>query len=300
MKNYIGIDLGGTNVRVAKISENGTVIQEIKSVSYGTEGPSVVIPNIISLIEQIDDYNTVSGIGIGVPGPVDTINGVMKMSTNLPGFTDYPFAKEITEKLGIPTYLDNDANVAGLAEALVGAGKDKPIVYYTTISTGIGGALVVNGRVVSGHNGYAGEIGNIIVKDSDEIINHLNPGAVENEASGTAITRKAKQLYPENTITSAIDVFNKARENDPIAKELCKQMAKDLASMFSAIAHIVDPNIFVIGGGVMNAQDLFFEDMKKEYNNLVHLGMQNPIFTKALLDEPGIIGAAMLPKSMGR
>ena len=299
MKNYIGIDLGGTNVRVAKITENGDVLQEIKSQSYGLEGPGVVVPNIIKIIKEIGGYKEVSGIGIGVPGPVDTINGIMKMSTNLTGFTDYPLAKTISEELNIPTYIDNDANVAGLAEALVGAGKDKPVVYYATISTGIGGALIVNGKVVSGRNGYAGEIGNIIVKDNGDKVNALNPGAVENEASGTALTRKAKKLYPENTINSALDIFERARKKDPIALELCKQMSKDIARVFSTIAHVVDPDIFVIGGGVMNASDVFLEDMKKEYNNLVHIGMRDPIFTRAKLDEPGIIGAAMLPRSMG-
>lgn len=300
MKNYIGIDLGGTNVRVAKISEDGKVLQEIKSESYGMQGPEIVINNIVKLIKQIDNYTEVNGIGIGVPGPVDTINGVMKMSTNLKGFTDYPLAKVISETLNIPTYIDNDANVAGLAEALVGAGKGLPVVYYATVSTGIGGALIVNGKVVSGSNGYAGEIGNIIVKDNGDKVNMLNCGAVENEASGTALTRKAQALYPENTINSAIDIFNKVRENDPIAINLCKQMSKDLARVFSTIAHVVDPYIFVIGGGMMNAQDIFMDDMKKEYNNLVHIGMRNPVFTRAQLDEPGIIGAAMLPKSMGR
>ena len=163
MKTVIGIDLGGTNVRVAKITENGEVLQELKSPSYGMEGPEKVTSNIIDLVKQIEDYKSCVGIGVGVPGPVDTVNRVMKLSSNLKGFTDYPLAKIMEEELGLPTYLDNDANVAGLAEARVGAGKGLPIVYYVTISTGIGGALVVDGKLVSGGRGHAGEIGNIIV-----------------------------------------------------------------------------------------------------------------------------------------
>ena len=298
MKNYIGIDLGGTNIRVSKVSEQGQVIQEIKGVSYGLEGPEKVITNMVDMIKQIDDYQSCSGIGIGVPGPVDTINGVMKMSTNLPGFTDYPVGQEIYKRVGLPTYLDNDANVAGLAEALVGAGKNYPIVYYVTISTGIGGALIVNGKVVSGKNGYAGEIGNIIVKDTDQKYNQLNAGAVECEASGTAMTFKAKKIFGED-IKDAKDFFDKVIENDKQALLLRDQMAKDLARLFASIAHVVDPNVFVIGGGVMKSEELFMEQMKNYYLEMVHPGMGEVVFTKAMLDEPGIIGAAMLPRMWG-
>ena len=163
MSTYIGIDLGGTNVRVSKVDEKGNILQTVKSNSYGDQGPEVVMPNLKNLIRQIDDYQLCEGIGMGVPGPVDTIRKVMTLSSNLPGFTEYPIAKELEDEFNMPVYVDNDANVAGLAEALVGAGKLQPIVYYVTISTGIGGALVVNGRVVSGKSGYAGEVGNLVV-----------------------------------------------------------------------------------------------------------------------------------------
>ncbi|MFI3284109.1 MAG: ROK family protein [Erysipelotrichaceae bacterium] len=299
MKTYIGIDLGGTNVRVAKVTRDGEVLQELKRPSFGTMGPEVVIENLVKTIKEIDDYQSCLGIGIGVPGPVDTIQGKMIMATNLPGFEGFPVADTLKEATGIATFVDNDANVAGLAEALVGAGKGLPTVYYATISTGIGGALIVNGQVVSGRNGYAGEIGNLIVKDNGEKINALNPGAVENEASGTALTRKAKVLMPEKNIESAIDVFKLAYEKDEQALALVDQMAYDLARAFSAIAHVCEPYIFVIGGGVMNVQDLFLDKTCSYFDSLVHPGMRGVTFIKAQLEEPGIIGAAMLPISKG-
>ncbi len=298
MKKVIGIDLGGTNVRVAKVSEDGQILQEFKSPSYASEGPERINQIMIDLIKKIDNWQECVGIGIGVPGPVDTINNVMTMSTNLPGSAGYPFAANLAKEFNLPTYLGNDANVAGLAEALVGAGKDLPIVYYTTISTGIGGGLIVDGKVVSGKNGYAGEIANIIVDRMGTKYNHLNIGAVENLASGTAITRRGKEVF-EGPIKDASDVFALARQNDPLAIQICDEVAYDLAMMFSIMAHVCEPFAFVIGGGVMKSKDCFFDKMVEDFKSLVHPPMANIEFLEAKLSEPGIVGAAMLPLSQG-
>lgn len=299
MSTYIGIDLGGTNVRVAKITGDGEVLEEIRSASFAQSGPIKVMDNVLSLIRKISDYDSCLGIGIGVPGPVDTRLGMMNMSTNLPGFEQFPMAKTITDAIGLPCYVDNDANVAGLAEAMVGAGKGRGVVYYITQSTGIGGALIVNQHVVSGRHGYAGEIGNIIIDRNRLKYNHLNIGAAENEASGTAIARKGRELIGEQ-IHSAKDVFDAARDHDAQALQILDHMAYDLAVMCSSIAHVCDPDIFVFGGGVTKSADLYFERMKMYYLNLVHVGMREIDFEMALLAEPGIVGAAMLAVSNGR
>lgn len=298
MKKVIGIDLGGTSVRVAKITEEGQVLQELKRPSYAQEGPEKVLSNIIEMVEEIENWNECVGIGMGVPGPVDTVNNVMTMASNLPGAERFPFAQRLEEKFGIPAFLDNDANVAGLAEALVGAGKGKPIVYYVTISTGIGGALIINGKVHAGKQGYAGEIGNIIVNGNEKKSKNLNAGAVEAEASGTAIGREGN-LRLGDKVTSAKDVFDLARAKDPVALEICDKMAQDLATMFSVIAHVTDPHCFVIGGGCMNAKDCFFDNMVECFKKKVHTPMRTVEFLEAQLSEPGIVGAAMLPISHG-
>ncbi|MBP3400028.1 MAG: ROK family protein [Erysipelotrichaceae bacterium] len=299
MKKIIGIDLGGTNVRVAKITENGEVLQEIKSPSYGMEGPEKVTSNIIELVKQIDDYQSCIGIGIGVPGPVDTVNRVMKLSSNLKGFVDYPLAQKLEEATGLPTFMDNDANVAGLAEARVGAGKGYPIVYYVTISTGIGGALVVDGKVISGRRGYAGEIGNLIIDPYREPFNNLNAGASESEASGRALTRKGQAVFGEDKINHAGDVFALYDQKDPEAIKLVDQMTTDLAVLFSHISLITDPHMFVIGGGMTKSKEYWWDTMIEKFQKRVHGGMRDVIFTEAQLSEPGIVGAAMLPISHG-
>lgn len=299
MNTYIGIDLGGTNVRVAKITRDGHILEELKSPSYALEGPSKVMDNLLRLIKEIPGYEDCKGIGVGVPGPVDTIRGEMIMATNLPGFERFPIAKILSDEFNMPAYVDNDANVAGLAEALVGAGKGKPIVYYITHSTGIGGALIVNGQVVSGKNGHAGEIANIIIDRNRKKYNHLNAGAVENEASGTAMVKKAKEVINDK-ITSAGEIFSLAKEGNQVALKIIDEMSYDFASMMSAIAHVVDPYMFVIGGGVTKSKDSYFDLMKKYFYSMVHIGMQTIEIETAILSEPGIIGAAMLPISQGK
>lgn len=295
MDMFIGIDLGGTNVRVAKVDEKGNVLEVVKEATEIDKGVEHVMEKIIHMIEKIDGYENCKGIGMGVPGPVDTKNGKMILATNLPGFQGYPIADRIREHFNLPAYLDNDVNVAGMGEAVLGAGKEHDLVYYVTISTGIGGALVVNRKVISGKNGHAGEIANIIIDRNRDKVNYLNVGAVENEASGTAITRKGKVLFGEENIAHAGDVFDLARKGDAQALQLCDDMAYDLAVMFSTIAHVVDPEVFVLGGGVMKGKDLFFDKMETYYRGMIHQGMQTVVFKDAELEEPGIVGAAMLP-----
>jgi glucokinase len=298
MKHVIGIDLGGTNVRVAKVSEAGEIVQVLSSPSFAQEGPEKVMSTLIALVDQIEGKESCVGIGIGVPGPVDTQKGVMTMSTNLPGFENYPITQVLSERFKLPTYVDNDANVAGLAEALVGAGKGHAIVYYITHSTGVGGALIVNGQLVSGRSGYAGEIGNIILTRSGEKINHLNIGAAENLFSGLALVKRA-QAELDPSITSAKSIFDLALQGNAKAQAIIDEMAFDFASMCSAIAHVIDPHVFVIGGGVSKSHEHYFPKVIQAYNGLVHEGMKHPTLVRASLSEPGIIGAAMLPISFG-
>ncbi len=293
-KRYIGIDLGGTNVRAALVDDEGQILQDIKRPSQADKSPKAVVDNMIAMVRELD-YKSALGIGIGVPGPVDTYNGVMTISTNIEGLAGYPILKEMKEALGLATYMDNDANVAGLAEAVLGAGKGHPIVYYITHSTGIGGALIIDGKTVSGRHGYAGEIANIIIDRDRKKYNHLNVGAVENEASGIAIARIGKEILGTETTK---EVFDLAKEGDERALGIIDRMAYDFAQMMSSIAMVTDPHIFVIGGGVMqNNGDMYIDKVREYYKSLVHEKMGDIEITKAILAEPGVVGAAMLVRA---
>ncbi len=299
MKKYLGIDLGGTNVRVGVVTEDGTVLQQVKSVSYAQDGVTKVLDNLKQMVYGIEDYKSCSGIGIGLPGPCDTVHGKMVLSTNLPGFAGYPMVEELQKDFGLPVFIDNDANVAGLAEARVGAGKGLPIVFYITMSTGIGGGLIVNGQTVSGRSGFTGEIANLIIDRNRKKVNYLNIGAIENEASGTAIKRKAKEAMPDRTFEHTGQVIDLAVEGNMQAKMIFDQFTYDLAQMFSEIGAVLDPDMYVIGGGMTKSADKFMPTVIEKYRTLVHEQLRDTPFALAKLEEPGIIGAAMLPISKG-
>lgn len=299
MKFYVGIDLGGTNVRVCKIDEEGKILQDVIAPSHGLEGPEVIVGNIINLLKDFD-LSDVQGIGVGIPGPVDGETNTITMATNIPGCEGYPFADKIKEATGVPVYLDNDANVAGLAEAVLGAGKGYPVVYYITHSTGIGGGLVINGKVVQGHKGYGGEIANVIVDPTAKQFDnykHLNKGAVESVASGTAIGLIGKEKLP-GKVNAGRDVFELCASGDPVAIEIIDKASKDIATMMSAISAIVAPDAFVIGGGCSHSSDLYFDKIRSYFKTMCHKGMVDVPILKAELKEPGVLGAAMIVKSM--
>ncbi len=300
MKYYIGVDLGGTHVRCAKVTEDGEILAQVKGPSYGLEGPEKVMGNIKNLIHQLPNVEEASGIGVCVPGPVDKKTQTMALATNLTGFQGYPMAKELEEEFHIPTFLDNDANCAGLAEALVGAGKGLPVVFYVTISTGIGGVLVVDGKAVSGMHGFGGEIANMVIDRNREKVNYLNVGAIENEASCTSITRKARALMPESGIEHAGTVFQLYAEGNTEATKVINQVEEDLGQMFATISTVCDPNMFIIGGGITKSADIFMPGVIENFKKYSHDAVKDTPFSVAKLEEPGVIGAAMIPLSEGK
>lgn len=291
MKNYVGIDLGGTNVRVALVDEKGNILHQIKSISFAQDGPQKVMENIHALLKQLGDFQEVAGMGVAVPGPVDKRNRMMTLDTNLPGFAGYPIADILEKRWHLPVYLDNDANAAGLAEALLGAGKGKESVYYITHSTGIGGAYILHGRSIGGRKGYAGEIANIVVNRQSAKCNHLAAGAIENEASGAVLKKIAQERFAYDNVG---ELFTQSVHRTA-EKEVVQQMAYDMAQLLATIAHVLDPDIFIIGGGVaQHAHYYYFPQLKTYYYDLVHPAMRDVPITLATLPEPGIVGASLL------
>ena len=298
MNYYIGIDLGGTNVRIAKVDEQGKIVQDVISPSYGLEGPEKIEANILELLKQFD-LSDVKSIGLAIPGPVDGEKNVITQATNIPGCENYPFADNMQKVTGVPVFLDNDANAAGLAEAVLGSGKGYNVVYYLTHSTGVGGGLVINGHVLQGHKGYAGEVANVIVDPNAKQFDnykHLNRGGVETVASGTAIGLFGNDILGEKG-NSARKVFALAKEGDSQAQAIIDKMAKDFATCLSAISAIVAPDCFVIGGGCSHSSDQYFDKIRENFKTMAHPGMREVPILKATLEEPGVLGAAMIGRS---
>lgn len=298
MGYYIGIDLGGTNVRIAKMDDDGKIVQDVIADSHGLEGPEKIEANILELLKQFD-LSDVKSIGLAIPGPVDGEKNVITQATNIPGCENYPFADNMQKVTGVPVFLDNDANAAGLAEAVLGSGKGYNVVYYLTHSTGVGGGLVINGHVVQGHKGYAGEVANVIVDPTAKQFDnykHLNRGGVETVASGTALGLFGNELIGEEA-NSARKVFALAKQGNEKAQALIDKMSKDIATCLSAISAIVAPDCFVIGGGCSHSSDQYFDLIREYFKQMAHPGMREVPILKASLEEPGVLGAAMIGKS---
>lgn len=299
MKTYIGIDLGGTNVRCSTVQMDGTVIETVKGPSHADEGAEAIISNIASMIRQLKDWQNASGVGVAAPGPVARDGNGMAMCTNIPCLAKFPLRETLQNELHLPCFLGNDADAAGLAEALVGAGKGMRTVIYITLSTGIGGAIVYNGQLLPGSHGYSMEVASMSVDGSRPKINLPANGAVEDWASGTSVTRQGHEKMPEQMIVHAGQVFDLAAQGVGAAAAIVDQVTTDLAVMFGNLATTIDPDCFILGGGMMKSAGLFLPMVKEKYQARVLPALRDTAFLTASLDEPGVVGAAMLPMSNG-
>jgi len=293
MQTNISVDLGGTNVRCALVDENGTILSIVKGSSNPEKGAQAIVDKIESLIKQLDNYEQANAIGIVVPGLIDQEKGIITAANNLPKLIDYPLKKQLEQDLGKPVILANDVKAAAYGEAISGAGKDDAIVYYISISTGIGGAAVIDQKLLSGFHGFAGEVGNVIVDQHYEAIGIMNAGAAEALGSGTAITRIGKEKLGQQ-IEHAGTVFDLAKQNQKEAQEIVEQMTDHLSTLLSTIALVIDPSIIILGGGVMKGKDVFLEALDQKFHAKIFDAMRDIRIEEAQLEEPGIVGAAML------
>lgn len=291
----IGVDLGGTNVRVALINHTGEIIREQEQLTEASKGPEYVIAKIVSMIQEMKGNDKVSTVGIGAPGPLDSRKGIILSPPNLPGWDQIPIVHMIEKQLGIKVTLDNDANAAALAEARMGAGAGAHSVYYITVSTGIGGGFVINGNLFGGAQGYAGEIGNMIIMPGGKKSSTLNHGAIETLASGTAITREGKERLGH--INHAQEVFELAAEGNAVAQEIIEETIHYLAIGIANLVHSINPEIFVLGGGVMKSRDQILTPLRKEVDKLVYPSLRGSIriVPAGLGTKAGVIGASLLP-----
>ena len=295
MKTFIAVDLGGTNIRAALVQEDGKILEVKKDRTEANLGKEHVMEKMENLISSLKDYENAEGIGLGIPGPTDTVNGKIIISNNLPDLVGYPIADRIRNHFNKPTFMANDVKVAGIAEALLGEGKGKNNLYYLTISTGVAGAMILDGKVLSGFHGHGGEIGNAIIDPSREPINGLNPGAAESWVSGPAIVREANKACNQQ-FKHAGQVFEAAK-TDPNANAVIENFKNDLAILLANVCFVCDPEMILIQGGVMKSGESFLNDVQERMRNLLFPGMRETTLANATIDEPGLVGAAMLAKS---
>lgn len=309
MKNYVvGVDLGGTKISTALSDLEGKIINQTTIPTDAHEGEVPVLNRIINSIEKVVNdsavsYEDIKGIGIGSPGPLDAKQGIIITTPNLP-FKNFNLVKPISEKFGVPVFLDNDANVAAIGEFMFGAGKGAENIVFFTVSTGVGGGAILNGKVYRGHTSNALEIGHMTVAPHGPRCNCGNVGCVEATSSGTAIAKRAHEALSTKVETSlrkyenvtSYEVFVEAAAGDPVAKDIIDDAMNYLGIAVANSVSIFDPEYVIIGGGVSKAGDVVFDTVRKVVNKRCFKSMAESvkIVPAGLGTDAGLIGAVAL------
>lgn len=305
----IGIDLGGTKLAAGRIVKEKVVEEFLKVKTQGEAGPAGVVRQIIQLTERLinSGQDKLKGIGVGVPGSVVWETGVVKRVTNLPGWDNYPLKSILQDHFQVPVVIENDANAAAWAEFKYGAGQGSTDILYLTVSTGIGGGIIVNGRLLRGATGTAGEIGHMILNSQGERCNCGNLGCWETLSSGTAIANKARKLISQGlkSLISSIaeedikaeHVFEAYRRGDEVAKIIVEEALDYLGIGIANLVNIINPDKVIIGGGVTQAGPVIFSAVRKKVQTLGYAqAALTQILPAKLNNYGGVIGAAALVK----
>lgn len=279
MKKYgFGIDVGGTTVKVGFFETSGALLDKWEIKTNTANGGEAILPDIAKTIEEKLSKEGISkdevqGIGIGVPGPVLNAS-VVTRCVNL-GWGEIDVAGTLSKITGLPVKVGNDANVAALGEMWQGGAKGSSNVVMVTLGTGVGGGIIVDGRIVAGANGAGGEIGHLnVCEDELESCNCGQHGCLEQYASATGVVRMAKRKLAKTTDETSLkkfddltakDVFDEAKAGDKVALEIVNEVCEILGKTLGKIACVVNPEVFVIGGGVSKAGQILIDTVKKYY-----------------------------------
>lgn len=306
----IGVDLGGTQMRVARFNPALDLLDRWAEPTLAHEGPDRVIPRLLDLIARAmpDDPSVVLGVGVSGPGPINPRTGIIVAPPNLPGWHNVPLRSIVEERFGCPVYLGNDANVAALAETTHGAAQGYTHVIYVTVSTGIGSGVIDEGRLVIGAEGLGAEAGHMVMLVGDRV------STLEKEAAGPAIARKAiarLQAGATSIITERVSDLNEitakvvgeaAAKGDAFAIEQIAEAGRLVGLGLVTLMHLFNPQVIVVGGGVTKTGDLLFEPMRaavREYVLDQSYCEHVPIIPPALGDNVALIGAAALVTTKG-
>ncbi|GMA65032.1 ROK family protein [Alicyclobacillus fastidiosus] len=294
----IGVDLGGTKILTGLVDESGVIYKTVECPTAAQQGPDAVIDQLIRSIDEVAgsvERKEICGIGIGAPGPLNPVTGVVLSPPNLPGWDNIPLRQIIEAKCGLPTFLENDANVAALAEHRFGAGRGVEDMVYITVSTGVGAGLILNGRLYGGAGGYAGEVGHTVVDTNGRLCDCGNRGCLEAVASGTAIARKAEQVFQRPM--SAKDVAIMAENGSLEAKAILDEAMHYLGMGIVSIVNVFNSSRIVIGGGVSRIGDAMFEPLRHAVRELAFPApaAMVEIMPAELGLNSGLLGGAALP-----
>lgn len=307
----ISVDLGGTRIRAARLDEKLVVQAREETLTRAHEGQHATIQRIKDQIRLVlpDDGSSVRGIGVSVPGPTNPKTGVVVHGTNL-GWTDVPLAQILRDEFDCPCFLGNDANVAALAEATVGAAQGCRNVIFITVSTGIGGGVINDGRLLLGRNGLAAEAGHLVMVVGDRV------STMEKEAAGPALARHAREKLAagrESVMRDMVDgdidevdgkvIDAAAEQHDPLAMEIIEEAGRVIGCGMASLLHLFDPEIIVIGGGVaLGMEEMLLVPMRETiYEQIITpaYGEDLQIVPPKLGEDVSLIGAGALVITQG-
>ncbi len=296
----IGVDLGGTNLRVAAIDATGKILAKVSEPAVfdaGAEEVASEIARVVAKVRTEVGSKDLRGVGIGVPGYIDFESGVIIGSANLPGFEGFPVRDQIQQHLGTPILLENDANAAALGEMWMGAGKNVKDLILLTLGTGIGGGIVIDGKVLHGFKGMAGEFGHMTVFPDGNPCGCGNCGCLEKHASATAIAAMGRMMHFGREIKTATDVYTLALEGNGRAKQVFESMGRALGIAIANLINAFNFPLYLVSGGPLPAWDLFapsmFSEIQKRSFTFARTGTR---VERALLGgDAGLYGAAYLP-----
>ncbi|MBH8552015.1 ROK family protein [Nostocaceae cyanobacterium CENA357] len=284
----IGIDVGGTAIKLGRFNQDGTCLQSLMVATPQPSVPEAVLAVMVDAIAVVDPDNQTVAIGVGTPGPADATGRIAKIAINLPGWHDVPLADWLEVKTAKPTVIANDANCAGLGEAWLGAGRRLQNFIMLTLGTGVGGAIIMGGQLFTGHQGAAGELGLISFNPNGPMCKSGNQGSLEQYASVTAIRRR--------TGKEPAELGALAQAGDADSLTFWQEYGRELGIGLTSLIYVLTPQAIVIGGGVSASFEFFLPDVKAEIEKRVmptsRVGLQ--ILPAELGNSAGIVGAAKL------
>ena len=315
-KNRIGIDVGGTNVKIALVDDSGKIIYSNSVPTRAEMGYEYTVNNIKQAIydllkETKLEAKEIEGIGFGFPGQVDYKSGVVRLAPNIPGWVDVPIAKMIEDEFHIPTRVDNDVRCAALGELKYGAGKGCENLICITVGTGIGSGLIVNGKLVRGASNAAGEIGHIKLQIHDgPICGCGDTGCMEAFASGPAIVAMAEEYILGGKSTKYREMANggditpfivaeAAKAGDPVARRIFSRIGEYIGIGMASVVNLLNPEKIIIGGGVADAGDILLNPLKDALKKraMKIAGETVEVVPAQLGNTAGVIGASLLIES---
>jgi len=309
-KIYVGVDVGGTSIKVGVCDAEGHLLHTYEGPTETSKGTDTILHNIAKysrlVVQEANlDWELVDGVGVGIAGFLDIPNGIVKYSANL-NIVDTNLKQFLEQDLQKVIKINNDANVAALGEAWAGAGKGVDHCVCYTLGTGVGGGIIINGKIVEGFNGMAGELGHIaIVPDLEAIQCGCGKmGCLESVSSATGIIRMAKDAVERGDRTSlaqveeimAKDVFDAAKAGDEVAARIVSRAAYYLGKSMAMMSIVLNPQYFIIGGGVSKAGDFLFDQIREVYEKYaLDQAKEGVSIVPAVLgNNAGIVGAAGL------